>query len=174
MKRPPIRSAVLRAGFTRWVGVAGGVILQPWQPSVKHLSEIESQEVMHCKLRAGYHPHLLSQSVYVPDQDLQPDVDRRVENKMKHNRPTSETPLLWVDLLQRKVGQWMHDAKIRRGEAHQFRVPIIQNPLQRWEQDIQSHAVHPVEVKPHPSRNLPQRFWRVLGLSGRFLLAGRF
>lgn len=92
--RPTIMTAVLRAGLPRGVHGAGGVILQPGQPSVKHLGEIESQDVVHDQLRARYHPHLLGQSINVPDQDLQPDEDGRVENKMKHHRPTSETPLL--------------------------------------------------------------------------------
>lgn len=59
-----------------------------WQLSVKHLREVESQDVMHYQLSPRNHPHLLGQSVNVPDQNLQPDVDGRVENKMKHHRPT--------------------------------------------------------------------------------------
>lgn len=89
LKRPPIVT-----GFVRGVGGAGGVILQLRQPSVKHLGKIQSQDVVYCQLCTRYNPHLLCQSVYVPDQDLQPDVHRRIENKMKHHRPTSETPLL--------------------------------------------------------------------------------
>lgn len=121
----PIVTAGLRPGFALEVDGARGVILEPWQPPVKHLGEVESQDVVHCQLRPRYHPHLLGQSVYVPDQDLQPDVDGRIENKVKHHRPTSETPLLRVDLLKREVGQWMHDTKIQRGKAHELRVPII-------------------------------------------------
>lgn len=94
VRRPPHRCALLRAGLALEVGGAGGVILQSGQPSVKHMGEIESQDVMHYQLRPRYHPHLLGQSVHVPDQDLQPDVDRRIENQMKHHRPTSKTPFL--------------------------------------------------------------------------------
>ncbi len=89
VKRPPVIT-----GFTRRVGGTGGVVLQPGQPSVEHLGKIESQDVVYRQLRARHHPHLLGQCVYVPDEDLQPDVDGRVKNKMKHHRPTSETPLL--------------------------------------------------------------------------------
>lgn len=99
VSRSLIMTAVLWPGFFLEVGGAGRMILQPWQPSVKHLRVVESQDVVHRQLRPWHHPHLLGQSVYVADEDLQSDVDRRVENKIKHHRPTSETPFLWVDLL---------------------------------------------------------------------------
>lgn len=140
------------------------VVPQLGEPSVEHLGEVESQDVVHGQLRARHQPHLLGQSVDVADQDLEPDVDGRVEDEVKHRRPTKEAPLLGVDLLQCKVGQRVQDAKVQRGEAHQFLVPVLQQPLERGEQDIQSHAVHPVEVEPHPWRQLPQRPRRVLAL----------
>lgn len=133
VKRPLTMTAVLRTGCARGVRGAGGVILQLWQPWVKHLGEIESQDIVQGQLRPRHHPHLLGQGVDVPDQDLKPDVDGRVEHKVKHHRPTSETPLLRVDLLQRKVGQCMHDTEIQGRKAHQFQVPIIHKPLQRGE-----------------------------------------
>jgi len=125
VKRHPIMTSVHRTEFACVVGGAGGLILQPGQSFVKHLAEIKSHKVVHDQLRARYDPHLLGQRVNVSDQDLQPDVDRRVENKMKHHRPTSETPLLGVNLLQQEVGQRMHYAKIRRGKAHQLGVSMI-------------------------------------------------
>lgn len=148
------------------------VVPQFGEPSVEHLGEVESQDVVHGQLRARHQPHLLGQSVDVADQDLEPDVDGRVEDEVKHRRPTKEAPLLGVDLLQCKVGQRVQDAKVQRGEAHQFRVPVLQQPLERGEQDIQSHAVHPVEVEPHPWRQLPQRPCRVLALCSPARLRG--
>lgn len=129
------------------------------EPSVEHMAEVESQDVVHGQLRARHQPHLLGQSVDVADKDLEPDVDGRVEDEVKHRRPANEAPLLGVDLLQCKVGHRVQNTKVQRGKAHQFRVPVLQQPPERGEQDIQSHAVHPVEVEPHPWR---QRLLRVL------------
>ena len=122
---PPVVRAVLRDGPPRGVGV----VLQPGQPSVEHLGEIQRQDVVHHQLGPGHQPHLLGQGVDVPDEDLQPDVDGRVEDQVEHHGPTSETPLLRVDLLQRKVGQRVHDAEVRGGEAQQLRVPVVHEPL---------------------------------------------
>ena len=130
---------------------------QPGEPSVEHLGEVQSQGVVHGQLRARHQPHLLGQSVDVADQDLEPDVDGRVEDEVEDRRPSKEAPPLGVDLLQCKVGQRMQDAEVQRGEAHQFLVPMLQQSLERGEQDIQSHAVHPVEVEPHPWRQRPCR-----------------
>lgn len=148
------------------------MVLQLGHPSVEHLREVQSQDVVQHQLRPRHHPHLLGQGLHVPDQDLESDVDWRVEDEMKRYGSTLETPLLRVYLLQREVGQWMHHAEIGRGKAHQLRVPVVQNPLQGWQQDVQSHAVHPVEVQPHPPRQLPHGLPRTPALFGRFWFGG--
>lgn len=148
-----------------------GVILQPAHSFVEHLGEVECQDVVQEQLSPRHHSNLLGQSVDVPDQDLQPDVDGRVEDEVEHHRPTLEASLLTINFLQHKVCQCMRDAEVHGGKAQQFRVPIITKPVQRRQQDVQGHAVHPVEVEPHPSRQPKLRLCGVRGFPGPFLTA---
>lgn len=119
---------------------------------MKDVSEVQREHVMHNELRDGNHSDALRAAHHIPDQNLQADVQGRIEDEVENDRTPLEASFLQVDLLQNQMRDGVHDAQVRRGESQQFEVVAIQEPARGGQQDVQCDSVHPIEIHAHPLR----------------------
>lgn len=119
---------------------------------MKDIREVQSEHVVDNELRDRNHSDVLRTGHHVPDQNLQADVQGRIEDEVENHRSPLEASFLQVNLLQKQMRDGVHDAQIRRGESQQLEVVVIQEPVRGGQQDVQSDSVHPIEIHAHPLR----------------------